>query len=194
MGNSHFFATMSVNAEQVMGMMHDQMYRAALDTEAELDQKLKDMDAMKEDDIEEIRRKRLEQMKSTHSRKNKMLGLGHGEYALIEEKDFFDCAKKSEYIVVHFYRPSTWRCEILDRHLKQLAVKHWGTRFVKIDAEKSRYLVERLRIWCMPSLVLCKQGKTEKTISGFDEFGGGDEFTTEMMEKTLAGYGVISED
>eukprot|EP00746_Dinoflagellata_sp_MGD_P160601 gnl/MRDRNA2_/MRDRNA2_87445_c0_seq1.p1 gnl/MRDRNA2_/MRDRNA2_87445_c0~~gnl/MRDRNA2_/MRDRNA2_87445_c0_seq1.p1 ORF type:complete len:213 (-),score=57.46 gnl/MRDRNA2_/MRDRNA2_87445_c0_seq1:234-794(-) len=184
---------MDSQTEMVLGMMHDQMLRAAEDTEADLDQKLKDMDAMKQDDIEEIRRKRLEQMKSTYSRKNKMLAQGHGEYSLIDEKDFFDAAKKSDYIVVHFYRPSTWRCEILDRHMKQLAVKHWGTRFVKIDAEKSRYLVERLRIWCMPSLVLCKHGKTEKTIAGFDEFGGGDEFTTEMMEKVLAEYGVIEE-
>lgn len=185
---------MSAQAEQLLGMMHDQMYRAALDTEAELDRKLKDMDAMKEDDIEEIRRKRLEQMKSTHSKKTKMLAQGHGEYSLIEEKDFFDVAKNSEYIVVHFYRPSTWRCEIMDRHLRELSRKHWGTRFVKIDAEKSPYLVERLHIWCLPSLVLCKQGKTEKTICGFDEFGGGDEFTTEMLARTLAGYGVISED
>lgn len=178
----------------MLGMMQDQMLRAALDTEAELDEKIKKMDAMKEDDIEEIRRKRLEQMKQTHSKKQQKLAEGHGSYELIEEGNFFEVAKQSEYIVVHFYRPSTWRCEIVDRHLKQLAVKHWGTRFVKIDAEKSRYLVERLRIWCLPSLVLCKGGKTEKTISGFDEFGGGDEFTTEMMEKTLAAYGVIQED
>merc|ERR1719482_42738 len=185
---------MDPQAEMLLGQMHDQVLRAALDTEAELDEKLKKMDAMKEDDIEEIRRKRLEQVKSTHSRKQQAMTQGHGTYDVIDEKDFFDVAKKSEYIVVHFYRPSTWRCEIVDRHLKQLAVKHWGTRFVKIDAEKSRYLVERLRIWCLPSLVLCKGGKTEKTISGFDEFGGGDEFTTEMMEKTLAAYGVIEKD
>merc|ERR1719379_1958605 len=112
---------------------------------------------------------------------------------MIEERDFFDVAKKSEYMVVHFWREETWRCEIMDKHLRQLAQKHWGTRFVKIDAEKSRYLVERLHIWCLPSLVLCKQGKTEKTIAGFDEFGGGDQFTTCMTEKVLAGYGVIEE-
>merc|ERR1719235_2706308 len=146
---------------------------------------------MKEDDIEEVRRKRLEQMKATHRKRQQKLADGHGSYELIDEKDFFDVAKKSEFIVVHFFRPSTWRCEILDKHLKQLAVKHWGTRFVKLDAEKSRYLAERLRIWCMPSLVLCKHGKTEHTISGFDEFGGEDDFPTERLEHVLAQYGVI---
>merc|ERR1719386_196117 len=78
-------------------------------------------------------------MQSTHKKKQDKMALGHGTYELIDEKDFFDVAKKSEYIVVHFYRPSTWRCEVVDRHLKQLSVKHWATRFVKVDAEKSRY-------------------------------------------------------
>merc|ERR1712187_780072 len=53
-----------------------------------------------------------------------------------------------------------------DKHLRQLCQKHWGTRFVKINAEKAQYLSERLHVWCLPSLVLCKNGQTEHTIVG----------------------------
>eukprot|EP00913_Durusdinium_trenchii_P002026 g1872.t1 len=157
------------------------------------------------DDLEELRRKRLEKMKSNHADKMKKLASGHGEYTMIDEKelcihsdvrsiDFFDVAKKSERMVVHFWRESTWRCEIMDKHLRQLCQKHWGTRFVKINAEKAPYLSERLHIWCLPSLVLCVDRDTEHTVVGFSEFKSGDEVTTEELEETLAKWGVIKYD
>merc|ERR1719281_564811 len=164
---------------------------AAKDREDQLDEEIRQLDSLKIDDLEELRRKRLEQMKATHSLKQKKLAAGHGQYDMIEERDFFDCAKKSDRMVVHFWRESAWRCEIMDKHLRQLAQKHWGTRFVKINAEKAPYLAEKLHIWCLPSLVLCKEGKTDHTIVGFSEFASGDEVTTEELEATLATWGVI---
>merc|ERR1719456_203999 len=56
-------------------------------------------------------------MKSQAKLKQKKLADGHGQYELIDEKDFFDVAKKSNYIVCHFWRESTWRCEVMDKHL-----------------------------------------------------------------------------
>mmetsp|Transcript_26288 Transcript_26288/g.59827 ORF Transcript_26288/g.59827 Transcript_26288/m.59827 type:complete len:185 (-) Transcript_26288:161-715(-) len=165
---------------------------AARDREAELDAEIERLDRLKEDDLEEIRRKRLEQMKASHADRRAKLAAGHGEYEMIEEKDFFDVAKKSDKIVAHFWRESTWRCEIMDKHLRQLAQKHWGTRFVKVNAEKAPYLTERLHIWCLPSLVLCKGGKTDHTIVGFSEFQTGDEATTEEVEELLAKWDMIS--
>mmetsp|Transcript_9201 Transcript_9201/g.20514 ORF Transcript_9201/g.20514 Transcript_9201/m.20514 type:complete len:186 (+) Transcript_9201:87-644(+) len=170
------------------------LLQAAQDHEAELDNELARLDALKEDDLEEIRRKRLEAMKAEHANKQKKLAAGHGEYEMIEEKEFFNEAKKSDFIVVHFWRPSTWRCEVMDKHLRQLCQKHWGTRFIKVNAEKSQYLAERLHIWCLPSLVLCKHGKTEHTIVGFSEFQSGDEASTEELEELLAKYGMVSLD
>merc|ERR1711920_975623 len=159
--------------------------KAAQEREQALDAEIERLDNLKEDDLEEIRRERLEQMKSKHAKRKEKLATGHGEYEMIDEKDFFDVAKKSEYIVVHFWRESTWRCEVMDKHLRQLCQKHWGTRFVKINAEKAQYLCERLHVWCLPSLVLCKNGQTEHTIVGFSEFQKGDECTTEDVENLL---------
>ena len=119
---------------------------------------------------------------------------GHGEYRDVhDEKQFFEALKKSSRAVVHFYRPSTRRCEIVDRHLGQLARKHIETKFVRVDAEKSPFLAERLKIWMMPTIVLVKEGKTEKSIIGFDEMGGSDAFTTAQLEALLLKHEVILE-
>eukprot|EP00439_Symbiodinium_sp_Y106_P086621 s162_g34.t1 len=185
--------SVSITTSRNVQLLNDVLIRAAEDQEAEIDAEIARLDALKEDDLEELRRKRLEQMKSAHSDKMKKLAVGHGEYTMIEEKDFFDVAKKSERIVVHFWRESTWRCEVMDKHLRQLCQKHWGTRFVKINAEKAPYLAERLHIWCLPSLVLCVDGKTEHTIVGFSEFKTGDEVTTDELEEHLAKWGVIKQ-
>lgn len=69
-----------------------------------------------------------------------------------DTKDFFNAAKKSRFMVVHFYRPVTPRCQIVDSHLQKLAPQHLETRFVKIDAEKNPFLVERLGIIIMPTI------------------------------------------
>ena len=79
-------------------------------------------------------------------------------------------------MVCHFYRGATWRCQVIDRHLGDLAPAHPETRFVKIDAEKSPYLVEKLGVVVLPSVLCIKNGKVVHTIVGFDEFGGADEF------------------
>mmetsp|Transcript_29453 Transcript_29453/g.80551 ORF Transcript_29453/g.80551 Transcript_29453/m.80551 type:complete len:183 (+) Transcript_29453:72-620(+) len=172
----------------------ENLIEAAKEKEAAIDAEINRLDALKDDDLEELRRKRLEQMKDTANQRQKQLAAGHGEYEMIEEKNFFDVAKQSDFIVVHFWRESTWRCEVMDKHLKQLSQKHWGTRFVKINAEKAPYLSERLHIWCLPSLVLCKNGKTEHTVVGFSEFITGDEVSTEEVEDLLAKHGVITLD
>ena len=175
-------------------VLAEQLVRAGQQTEAELDAELQRLDALKDDDLEELRRKRLEQMQSNHSKKQEMLARGHGEYTMLDEKEFFAVAKESNLLVIHFWRPSTWRCEIVDKHLQVLCKKHWKTRFVKVNAEKSPFLTERMHIWCIPSLVLCKDGKTDHTIVGFTELGATDEFPTERLEEILAFHEVISLD
>lgn len=62
---------------------------------------------------------------------------------------------------------------------------------MKIDAEKNPFLVERLGIILMPTIVLIKDGKTEHSLRGFDELGGVDDFTTADMAYVLASHGVL---
>lgn len=79
---------------------------------------------------------------------------------IADTKDFFQAAKRSPRMVVHFYRGVTPRCEIVNGHLHKLAPMHLETRFVKIDAERNPFLVERLGIIILPTIVLIKDGKT----------------------------------
>ncbi|KAL6494681.1 hypothetical protein OROGR_031481 [Orobanche gracilis] len=52
----------------------------------------------------------------------------------------------------------TW---VVDKHLAILAKQHIETRFVKINAENSQYLSEKLRIVVLPTLALVKNAKVE---------------------------------
>ena len=111
---------------------------------------------------------------------------------LNDPKEFFNAAKKSKWMVVHFYRSVTIRCQIVDAHFEKLCQEHLETRFIKIDAEKNPYLVEKLGIILMPTIVLIKDGKTEHSIHGFDELGGTDDFSTADMAYVLASHGVLN--
>ena len=65
---------------------------------------------------------------------------------------------------------------------------------MKVNVEKNPFLVERLRIVMLPTITVIKDGKTDHSIVGFDEFGGTDDFSTTDMEYVLSTYGVINFD
>ena len=158
-----------------------------------VDAEIHRLDNLDENDYEVLRQKRLDQLKKAQSQKQEWLSTGHGRYEEIpDEKAFFETTKHSKRVVCHFYREATERCKIVDKHLNLLAQKHVETRFVKIDAEKSKFLVERLRIVVLPTICLVREGKTVDYVVGFDDLGGTDEFTTEQMEWRLARADVIN--
>lgn len=64
---------------------------------------------------------------------------------------------------------------------------------MRVDAEKSPFIAERLKIWMLPTLVLVKDGKTEHSVVGFDELGGGDNFPTSALEQLLLKHDVVME-
>lgn len=63
----------------------------------------------------------------------------------------------------------------------------------QIHAEKSPFLVEKLKIWMLPTLALIKREKTVDYVVGFGDLGGKDDFTTEMLAARLAAHGLINE-
>ena len=131
-------------------------------------------------------------MKKLASQKEEWKANGHGVYSEVaEEKDFFDVCKKSNRVVCHFYRESTFRCKIVDKHLALLAPKHLETRFVKLSVERAPFLCERLKIKILPTIACLVDSKTKDYIKGFDDLGGHDEFSTEMLEWRLGCAEVI---
>jgi hypothetical protein len=64
----------------------------------------------------------------------------------------------------------------------------------QINAEKSPFLTERLRIWMLPTLALVKHGKTVDYVVGFEDLGGKDDFSTQMLVDRLAAVEMVRPD
>jgi len=174
-------------------ILGEQLLNAAKMMEEQVDQEIANLDTLDEDELEGIKRKRIEMMKKHQEKKADWKLQGHGEYQEIpEEKEFFNVTKNSENVVVHFYRDETFRCKIFDKHFNILAKKHIETKFCKINAEKCPFLCDRLKIRVIPSVLLIKNQQTQGHIMGFTELGNTDEFSTEMLEWRIAHGQVIN--
>ncbi|GLT47350.1 hypothetical protein SLA2020_210530 [Shorea laevis] len=176
---------------KVQEIVEKQVLTVAKAVEDKIDEEIAALDRLDHDDLEALRERRLQQMKKMAEKRSRWIALGHGEYSEIaSEKDFFSVVKASERVVCHFYREN-WPCKVMDKHLGILAKQHIETRFVKLHAEKSPFLAERLKIMVLPTLALIKNAKVDDYLVGFDELGGTDEFSTEELEERLAKAQVI---
>lgn len=64
-------------------------------------------------------------------------------------------------------------------------------KFVKINAERSQFLTERLRIKTIPTIALIRENKPIDYIVGFTDLGNVDDFETEMLEWRIARTSII---
>ncbi|ONH91834.1 hypothetical protein PRUPE_8G138300 [Prunus persica] len=184
-----FNSTMENRA--VQEILEKQLLTVAKAVEDKLDEEISALDRVDDDDLEALRERRLQQMKKMAEKRSRWISLGHGEYTEIPaEKDFFSAVKASDRVVCHFYREN-WPCKVVDKHLSILAKQHMETRFVKINAEKSPFLAEKLKIVVLPTIALIKNAKVDDYVVGFDELGGKDDFSTEELEERLAKAQVI---
>ncbi|RZC45178.1 hypothetical protein C5167_038132 [Papaver somniferum] len=180
-----------MDRSKVQEIIEQQVLTVAKAFEEKLDDEISALDRVDLDDIDALRERRLQQMKKMAEKRNRWISLGHGEYSEIQsEKDFFTVVKASERVVCHFYREN-WPCKVIDKHMAILAKKHIETRFVKINAEKSPFLAEKLKIIVLPTLALIKNTKVDDYVVGFDELGGTDDFSTEELEERIARSQVI---
>ncbi|XP_076857965.1 thioredoxin domain-containing protein 9 [Brachyhypopomus gauderio] len=183
----------SQSMEMVAKALEQQVLHSARLVEEQLDAELDKLERLDEDELERLKERRLEALKKAQKQKQEWISKGHGEYREIpSEKDFFAEVKESKNVVCHFYRDSTFRCKILDKHLAVVAKKHLETKFIKLNVEKAPFLTERLRIKVIPTLALVKDGKTKDYIVGFADLGNTDEFTTEMLLWRLGCCGIIN--
>ncbi|XP_051997703.1 thioredoxin domain-containing protein 9 [Xyrauchen texanus] len=183
----------SQSMEIVAKALEQQVLQSARIVEEQLDAKLDKLERLDEDDLERLKERRLETLKKAQKQKQEWMSKGHGEYREIpSEKDFFAEVKESKNVVCHFYRDSTFRCRILDKHLAIVAKKHLETKFIKLNVEKAPFLTERLRIKVLPTLALVKDGKTKDFVVGFTDLGNTDEFPTEVLEWRLGCSDIIN--
>jgi len=179
--------------------------------EAAIDLELQRFDALLlegEDALEQLRRRRLQQLKSQQKQRLEWKANGHGTYVELNEstqtsddlaKTFFDITKQSERVVVHFHRPSTRTCQVVHAHLEKLGSLHLETKFCKINVEAceegingASYLVQKLGIVVLPTLVLIQNRKVVHHLHGFDELGGTEDFSTNTLAYVLGAHGVLN--
>ncbi|KAK9071108.1 hypothetical protein SSX86_009676 [Deinandra increscens subsp. villosa] len=176
---------------RVQEIIEQQVLTVAKAVEDKIDDEIAALEKLDLDDIEVLRERRLQQMKKMAEKRNRWISLGHGEYSeIFSEKDFFTIVKASDRVVCHFYREN-WPCKVVDKHLSILAKQHIETRFIKIQAEKSPFLAEKLKIVVLPTIALIKNAKVDDYVVGFNELGGTDDFSTEELEERLARAQVI---
>jgi thiol-disulfide isomerase/thioredoxin len=159
--------------------------------------------------LQSIRERRLRQLQQQHDQNKKWKELGHGTYTELGSggsggtstdiaKEFFKTTKESDRVVIHFYRPSTRSCDAFHALLSKLAPKHVETKFIKINVEgadhengtSASFLVEKLGVIIMPTLVLVKDRKVVHHLRGFDELGGTEDVSPQMLAHVLGLYGV----
>lgn len=126
-------------------------------------------------------------------KRQEWLNRGHGELTEVSEQEFFKVMKGEERMVCLFYRESP-PCEAMEKHLQILAPKHLETKFVKLQAEKSPFLAERLKIWMLPTVAIIQNEKTTDYIVGLDDLGGTESFERVHLENRLVDLGAIFED
>ena len=190
------------DANQIIGQKLSQTMEATtIAQEAVLDSQLAKYDELidNEDALESLRERRLEKLKKSQQQINTWNDLGHGHYNELESQDvakaFFEAAKQSERLVVHFYRPTTRYCDVFHKHLNILAKQHLETKFVKINVESVgntgvAYLVEQLGIHIMPTVLCVKNRKAIHQIRGLSELGGEDGETI-LLAYLLSLHGVV---
>lgn len=173
-------------------VLQDKLLNVTQQIERQVDAAIEQIENLDVNDLEYLRKRRVQELKAKEEKRKHWLEIGHGGYEqLPEEKSFFDVVKKSDRVVVHFFTNTSSRSPIIDMHLKKLAPKHVETRFVSINAEKCPFLAEKLRVKTIPTLVLVKDGVMVDKIVGFTQLGNKDDFTTETLEWRIAQNDVI---
>lgn len=195
------------NNQKVGNLAQRVLLESAKAQEAVLQDELDQYDTLLDDTttLAELRAKRLQEMQQEQKMIHTWRSLGHGTYQDLGQgqdsrdaaQDFFRVVKESERVVALFYRPATEVCQVLHKHLAKLADQHLETRFVKINVQDcditrkgASFLVERLKVIVMPTIVLVNQQKVVHQIRGLDELGGAD-FTTRSLERLLVAHQVL---
>lgn len=79
----------------------------------------------------------------------------------------------------------------MDMHLHKICKMHLEARFVRIDAEKCPFFVEKLMIQMLPTIILFENGVAIDRIIGFEELGGQDDFPMMNLIRRLVTGGVL---
>lgn len=146
--------------------------------------------------LDELRDRRLEEIKQAHMKKVQDIARGHGHVRTITQDEFLpECTGTSEYVTVHFFHKEFQRCQIMDHHFKEIAVQHTECKCLRIDAEKAPFFIEKLQIRTLPTLIVFRDGKAVDRLTGFEGLledpSRPDEWSTRRLAEWMSKTGAI---
>ena len=107
--------------------------------------------------------------------------MGFGEYRTIVESEFLKEVTSLHHVVCHFFHDDFQRCKIVDDKLRVIARAHPGVKFIRLNVEKAPFMVAKLQVKMLPTILLFTDGVVKDRIVGFDELGGRDVFPTRLV-------------
>ena len=149
------------------------------------------MDEEEEKMLRTMAEQRIAQAREEYQEERTNLTMGHGTYVEITEQEFLPTVTKTDYVICAFFHKDFERCKIIDMHLHKICKVHTEARFVRIDAEKCPFFIQKLQIQMLPTLVLFEKGVAIDRVVGFDEVGGNDDFPTLNLVRRLVKGGVL---
>ncbi|CAN8096316.1 unnamed protein product [Discula destructiva] len=179
------------NLDRHVAAILDAAPHSSLDDEDDLIAQLED----DENDaaLDAFREQRIQQLHKELTRAKDQRTDGFGNYEEIkDEKELMDLTTKCRYAIVHFAKDDFARCGVMDRHLRELARKHFDTRFLKINVENALFLVVKLKVQVLPCVLAFVDGATVDRIIGFEGIGYTENtFKTSDLEDRLLASAVI---
>lgn len=163
---------------------------------------LHDEELGEDDDAElrALREKRLREIQSQQRQKQENACKGHGQFRDIVQDEFLTEVTNSMYTVCHFYHNDFEKCKVMDHHLYILAKRHIETKFVKINAAKAPFFVQKLSIRTMPTLIFFVDGVAKDKLVGFEGLSDDlpiyheDEWKTIKLARLLGNAGMIDKE
>ena len=169
-------------------MKKDQERELGLESEEDSDDEyLNDAEDL---ELERIRKKRLAQMKKKQANRTK----GFGDYMEIIEGEFLKQVTTYKKVACHFYHDEFVSCKILDKHMKILAHQYPDVKFLKLNVQKSPFMVQKLGIKTLPTIVFFIDGIAKDRMIGFHELGGQQDFRTRFLEMRFMKAGLVIDE
>jgi len=145
-----------------------------------------------ENDIEALRRNRIEQMKTRAAQRQHWTEKGQGVYhVLADEAELLKRLAKHERAVVLFSSRSgaSHLSELMHAHMRSLSVAHFESFFGHLDSDKAPMIQTLIEVSNGPILLLCMGGKVTGQLAGIDR-----SYTAEGIAYELGLQGLLNFD
>lgn len=123
---------------------------------------------MDDPEVERLRQERMATLRAAAAARKQGLQEGRGELREIVEDEFLKEVTSARFVAAHFFHGEFMTCKVMDKHLRLLAPRCIGVKFVRIDAQKAAFFVAKLKIQVLPTLAFFVDGVLIGRQTGFD--------------------------